>query len=86
MPSGALSDRFPRRYVLGLGGMLQAAGYTVWPALPGFAGFAAGFGLRGIGTSLFSGTVEALVFEGLSEAGVRPRRSRAPSARRSRAR
>lgn len=70
VPSGALSDRFPRRHVLGLGGVLQAGGYAVWLALPGFAGFAAGFVLWGIGTSLFSGTVEALVFEGLSEAGV----------------
>jgi hypothetical protein len=56
--------------VLVLGGVLQAGGYTVWLALPGFAGFAAGFVLWGIGTSMFSGTVEALVFEGLSEAGV----------------
>jgi MFS family permease len=70
VPSGALSDRFPRRHVLGLGGVLQASGDAVRLALPGFAGFVAGLVLWGIGTSLFSGTVEALVFEGLSEAGV----------------
>lgn len=70
VPSGALSDRFPRRLVLAFGSVLQAAGYVCWIVLPGFAGFAVGFVLWGIGTSLFSGTVEALLYEGLSEAGA----------------
>ena len=70
VPSGALSDRFSRRRVLAAGGALQAGAYVLWLLAPGFAGFAAGFVLWGIGTSLYSGTVEALAFEGLSAAGV----------------
>jgi MFS family permease len=73
VPSGALSDRFPRRRVLAAGGVLQAAAYALWLLAPGFPGFAAGFVLWGVGTSLFSGTVEALVYEALSAAGVADR-------------
>lgn len=68
VPSGALSDRFSRRRVLAAGGVLQAAAYALWLLAPGFPGFAAGFVVWGVGTSLFSGTVEALVYEVLSAA------------------
>ncbi|WP_345378051.1 MFS transporter [Pseudonocardia yuanmonensis] len=73
VPSGALSDRFSRRRVLAAGGVLQAAAYALWLLAPGFPGFAAGFVLWGVGTALFSGTVEALVYETLSAAGAADR-------------
>ncbi|MFR9804675.1 MFS transporter [Pseudonocardia sp. RS010] len=73
VPSGALSDRFPRRRVVAAGGVLQAAAYALWLLAPGFPGFAAGFVLWGVGTSLFSGTVEALVYEALAAAGAAAR-------------
>ncbi|WP_312858339.1 MFS transporter, partial [Pseudonocardia pini] len=73
VPSGALSDRFSRRRVLAAGGLLQAAAYAVWLLAPSFAGFAVGFVLWGIGTSLYSGTVEALAYEGLAAVGAQDR-------------
>ena len=70
VPSGALSDRCSRRRVLAAGGAVQAAAYTVWLVAPSFVGFALGFVLWGIGTSLYSGTVEALLYERLTELGA----------------
>jgi MFS family permease len=70
VPSGALSDRFSRRRVLAAGGILQAAAYALWLLAPGLPGFAAGFVLWGVGGALFSGTVEALVYETLGAAGA----------------
>jgi MFS family permease len=68
VPSGAWADRYSRRTALVLAGVLQAVGYVVWIALPGFAGFAAGFVLWGVGGSLASGSFQALVYEGLAAA------------------
>lgn len=42
----------------------------LWIAWPGFAGFATGFVLWGIGSALSSGAFEALVYDGLSAAGA----------------
>jgi MFS family permease len=70
IPTGALADRFSRRAGLIAAGVLKAAGYALWTALPGFAGFAAGFVLWGLSGSLVSGSLEALVYEGLADAGV----------------
>jgi len=66
VPSGALADRFSRRGALVASGVLQAIGYAVWIAAPGFVGFAAGFALWGVGSSLSSGTFEAMLYEGLA--------------------
>jgi len=69
VPSGALADRFSRRWAVVSAGVLQAAGYGLWILLPGFAGFAAGFVLWGVGGSLASGAFQALVYDGLRAAG-----------------
>ena len=69
VPTGALADRFSPRLALMAAGLLQAAGYAVWLLLPGFAGYAAGFVLWGIGGSLVSGSFEALLYDGLVEHG-----------------
>jgi MFS family permease len=70
VPSGAWADRYSRRSALVMAGALQAAGYVLWIVLPGFAGFAAGFVLWGIGGSLASGSFQALVYDGLAAAGA----------------
>jgi MFS family permease len=66
VPTVALADRWSRRGALVVAGLAQAAGYllwTVWPALPGFA---VGFVLWGLGGTLTSGAVEALLYDGLA--------------------
>ncbi|RCW46047.1 MFS transporter [Halopolyspora algeriensis] len=70
VPSGILADRFSRRSALVAAGILQALGYALWTVLPGFPAFAAGFVLWGIGGSLVSGALEALLYEGLAAAGA----------------
>lgn len=69
VPGGALADRFSRRGVLAAGGVLQAGGYALWIALPGFPAFAAGFVSWGLGGALVSGTLEALLYDGLAAVG-----------------
>lgn len=66
VPSGALADRFSRRHALIASGALQAIGYAIWIAAPGFTGFAVGFVLWGSGGALSSGTFEALLYDGLA--------------------
>ena len=66
VPSGALADRFSRRAAMVASGVLQAVGYAVWIAAPGFTGFAVGFALWGFGGALSSGTFEAMLYEGLA--------------------
>src|SRR4051794_11376583 len=69
VPAGALADRFSRRGALVAGGLLEAGGYLLWVASPGFAGFAAGFVVWGLGGALASGALEALLYDSLSAAG-----------------
>lgn len=67
VPAGALADRYSRRGALVVAGVLQGGGYLLWTVHPGFAGFAAGFVLWGLGGSLVSGAFEALLYDGLAE-------------------
>lgn len=70
VPAGVLADRFSRRAAIVASGLLQAAGYATWMAAPGFAGFAVGFGLWGVGGAFASGALEALLYDGLAAAGA----------------
>jgi predicted MFS family arabinose efflux permease len=70
VPAGALADRWSRRGSVVLAGVLEAAGFVVWTAVPGLPGFAAGFVLWGLGGALASGAAEALVYDGLAAAGA----------------
>jgi MFS family permease len=70
VPSGALADRFSRRGALVVAGVLQAAGYVLWVAMPGLPAFAAGFVLWGLGGALVSGALEALLYDGLAAVGA----------------
>ncbi len=66
VPCGVLADRLSRRGALVGAGVFQAAGYALWLLLPGFTGFAAGFVLWGLGGALQSGSLEALLYDGLA--------------------
>ncbi|MBM7806891.1 putative MFS family arabinose efflux permease [Geodermatophilus bullaregiensis] len=70
VPTGVLADRWSRRGALVLAGVLEAAGFAVWTAAPGPAGFATGFVLWGVGGALVSGAAEALVYDGLAAVGA----------------
>ena len=70
VPLGAFADRCSRRGALVASGVLQAVGYVVWITVPGYAGFAAGFALWGLGGSFGSGAIEALVYDGMAARGA----------------
>jgi MFS family permease len=70
VPSGAIADRFSRRGCLVVGDVVRAGGFAAWVLLPDFAGFAVGFVLWGMGSSLISGAQEALLYDGLAAAGA----------------
>jgi len=70
IPAGALADRWSRRGVLVLAGLLQAAGFVVWTAAPAFWAFAVGFVLWGASSALVSGASEALVHDALADVGA----------------
>ncbi|WP_314178569.1 MFS transporter [Streptomyces winkii] len=68
VPSGLWADRFSRRRLLILAPLVTGAGYALWTFLPSYPAFAAGFVLWGVGSSLCSGTLQALVYEELGRA------------------
>jgi MFS family permease len=70
IPAGALADRWSRRGVVVLAGVLQAVGFVVWTAAPAFGAFAIGFVIWGVGGALVSGASEALVHDALAEVGA----------------
>jgi len=70
VPAGALADRWSRRGVVVLAGVLQAVAFAVWTAAPGYAAFAAGFLIWGLSGALVSGASEALVYDGLAALGA----------------
>ena len=70
VPCGVLADRLSRRGALVGAGVFEAAGYALWLVLPGFPAFAAGFVLWGLGGALQSGSLEALLYDGLAANGA----------------
>jgi len=69
VPTGALADSWSRKRLYALGELLTAAGYALWLIWPSYPGFAAGFVLWGVGGSLGSGALEALLYEELDAEG-----------------
>lgn len=67
VPFGALADRFSRRAVLAVAGVVQAGGYALWTTIHGFPAFAAGFVLWGLSGALVDGAFEALLYDGLAD-------------------
>lgn len=70
IPSGALADRFSRKWLVIVSGLLKAAAFITWYLAPGFTGYAAGFVIWGIGSSLRSGAWEALLYDLLKAADM----------------
>lgn len=70
VPAGALADVVPRRYLLAAAPVFTAAGFALWLLAPGYGAFAAGFVLWGVGGSLSSGSLEALVHDELARRGA----------------
>ena len=70
VPAGALADRWSRRGVLVLGGVLQAVAFVIWTAAPSFWAFLTGFVVWGVAGALWSGAAEALVYDELAAVGA----------------
>ncbi|MBC7987412.1 MAG: MFS transporter [Sphingomonadaceae bacterium] len=70
VPSGALSDRFDRRWLLVAAPVIKAGTFLLWVfAESSFAWFALGFGMWSFAMALVSGSKEALLYEHLDAAG-----------------
>jgi MFS family permease len=70
VPAGVLADRWSRRGVVVLAGILQAAAFVVWTAAPEYGAFLVGFVVWGVSGALVSGASEALVHDGLAAVGA----------------
>jgi MFS family permease len=70
VPAGALADRWSRRGVVVLAGVLQAVAFVIWTAAPQVWAFALGFVVWGVSGALVSGASEALVYDGLAAVGA----------------
>lgn len=66
VPSGAIADKFSRKYVLLWAIFLRAVCFGLWLVMPSFWGFLAGFALWGVSSALTSGTEEALLYDELA--------------------
>ncbi|MDT0330254.1 MFS transporter [Nocardiopsis lambiniae] len=76
VPAGALADVVPRRYLLAAAPVFAGAAFALWSWSPGYGVFALGFVLWGVGGSLSSGALEALVYTELAHRGVADRYAR----------
>lgn len=73
VPTGAIADRFPRKYVLVAAQLARGLGYLCWLLFPTYWGFLAGFVLWGIESAFSSGTRQALMFDELKAVGQEKR-------------
>ncbi|MCZ6619547.1 MAG: MFS transporter, partial [Gammaproteobacteria bacterium] len=69
VPSGILADRVPRRNLLVVSGVIKGSAFLIWWLAPGFVGYASGFVVWSLGSSLMSGTAEALLHDTLQAEG-----------------
>ena len=69
IPSGVLADRWSRRNLLGIAGVLKALCFFLWMVEPSFAFFALGFLCWGTAEALSSGAWEALLYDSLLKEG-----------------
>ncbi|MDA1301585.1 MAG: MFS transporter [Proteobacteria bacterium] len=63
IPSGALADRFSRKWLIVASSVLKSCAFLCWYCWPEFFGFALGFILWGLGSTLRSGAIEALLHD-----------------------
>jgi MFS family permease len=69
VPSGAIADKYPRKYILIIAVLFHAATFTSWLLMPTFEGILIGFLFWGINSALTSGTQEALIYDELKRDG-----------------
>jgi MFS family permease len=70
LPSGALSDWFDRRVLLAIAPLVKALTFVVWAIADGnFWLYGLGFLFWSIGQALYSGTIEAVLYERLDHEG-----------------
>ena len=63
IPTGALADRWSRKWLIVIGMISKAAGFFVWYFAHSFIMFATGFLLWGLQETLCSGSQEALLYD-----------------------
>ena len=69
IPSGTLADRTSRVRLIGLSGVVKGAAFLTWLVLPSYWGYLLGFALWGVGSTLKSGTEQALLHDTLHALG-----------------
>jgi MFS family permease len=73
VPSGALADKYSRKWLLVIAQLIRIAGYLVWLVFPSFWGFLIGFVLWGVKSAFTSGTLEAFVYDELKKENAEQR-------------
>ena len=68
VPSGVLADRYSRKRLLVISGVLKGGAFIAWWFAPDFAGYLAGFVIWSMGSSLLSGTSESFLYDTLRTA------------------
>ncbi|MBT3581256.1 MFS transporter [bacterium] len=68
IPSGALADKFNRKWVLISSQICKIIGFGIWIFIPNFWGFLIGFSMLGLRQSLNSGCYEAFIYDELKDA------------------
>lgn len=69
VPSGALADKYSRKYILVFAQIMKIAAFLTWMLAPSFWGFFAGFVLWGVQGAFMSGTFEAILYDELNKYG-----------------
>ena len=65
VPLGVLGDRLPRKRLVLISCLLKSIAFSFWLATPNFFGFMAGFICWGVSDTILSGTIHALLYDGL---------------------
>ena len=73
VPLGALADRFDRRQMLTIAGIIEGGCFILWLLIPNFWGYLLGFATWAVAGSLQSGTSESLIYDTIRKrAGENP--------------
>lgn len=76
IPLGALGDRFDRRKLLTISGLIEGGCFIAWLLIPGFWGYLLGFATWAVAGTLQSGTSESLIYDVIRKAsGQNPDRA-----------
>jgi MFS family permease len=67
IPSGAIADKYSRKYVLVVSRLLNGVPWILWILFPNFWGYLFGYIFFGLNMSLDSGCAEAFVYDELSK-------------------